>query len=118
MGLDVSPGGARWSYGGFHQFRLRLVWFLGLAEPRRDGAPLGSPLWSWRAVPDSEPLAALLNHSDCDGELSPKECAVVAPRLRAMVELWDDDDYDKQQALRLLDGMAQAVKTQKPLVFG
>jgi hypothetical protein len=75
----------------------------------------------WATVHD--PIVPLLHHSDCDGELTPEQCAVIAPRLRELVSGWEDEwtagieNYDKVNALKLADGMDQAVELNKPLIF-
>jgi hypothetical protein len=69
----------------------------------------------WKNVKD--PIVPLLNHSDCDGHLTPTQCKKAAPRLRELVEDWPDDDYDKRSALELADGMEEAAKAKENLVF-
>lgn len=76
-------------------------------------SPTGKNL-SWDNVFD--PIKPLLNHSDCDGELSPVECAVVAPRLRQLIENWEDD-RDKKQGLMLAEGMEYCVTNGEVLIF-
>jgi hypothetical protein len=91
------------------------------------------PKRSWDEIDD--PIKPLLNHSDCDGVLTPEECAQVAPRLREIVTLWPDrmqsyvelngtkvpsrwfDNYDKVQALRLVEGMEKAAAANEELRF-
>lgn len=70
---------------------------------------------SWDTVTDDE-LVPLLNHSDCDGVLTAEQCKLVAPRLLEIVGHWKDD-YDKENALMLVDGMWRAAKAGEPLQF-
>ena len=70
---------------------------------------------SWDNVKD--PITPLLNHSDCDGELTPEECRTVAPRLRELVANWKEDDYDKAKAIELAEGMELAAKNNELLEF-
>jgi len=63
-----------------------------------------------------DPILPLLNHSDCDGELAPEVCQVVAPRLREIVTGWPDD-YDRRQAFMLADTMERCGQEGRPLVF-
>jgi hypothetical protein len=114
MGLAFAPsvpGMERpsWSYSGFHGFRCRLAAEIGVyleamemfctAEPvatrgaRADVRPI-----PWSKV--SDPLVPLLAHSDCEGVLTPAECARVAPRLRDVVPRLGDE-YDTEHGLRL-----------------
>jgi hypothetical protein len=115
MGLSFSHGGAHWSYSGFREFRLRLAREIGL-ETLNDLALLRG-----------EALMPLLCHSDCDGELSPTECATVAPRLREVVSRWAEEfdgtpgsfasALDRREALKLAQGMEECAALGLPLVF-
>lgn len=111
MGLDFSHGAANWSYGGFSRFREKLGKEIGI-ELRITDYFDGT---FWETVTD--PITPLLNHSDCDGELTPSECAEVAPRLRELIAKWKDDDYDKIQALELADSMEECAKNNENLIF-
>ena len=113
MGLDFRGSDAHWSYGGFHRFRARLAMEVGIDLENMQG--FGGKQISWDGVYD--PLKWLLSHSDCDGEMSPKECEKVYPRLREIIGKWPDDDYDKIQATRLADGMENCALDDKPLIF-
>lgn len=96
MGLDFNFCDAYWSCSSFNAFRERLSKYIDKCD---------------------DPLVMLINHSDCDGELTPEECAKIAPRLRAVVELWKDQDIDKGRALELAKGMEEAVRRNEPLEF-
>jgi len=56
-------------------------------------------------------------HSDCDGELSPEDCAQVAPRLLELIKNWPDDDYDKREARVLAEGMLECAEAKEALEF-
>jgi len=111
MGLDFSEGDAHWSYSGFMRFRRHLAKEIGIHLDAMEGFGFDeSPrtLIKWDRVHD--PIVPLLDHSDCDGDLSVEECRTIAPRLRELVQGWSDDpdlreSFDKQQALKLADAM-------------
>ena len=145
MGIDFSHGKATWSYSGFMHFRTKLAaeigcalycmetfsWDYGASQPLSEvyvreahsgddinekGRLIGvQPVIKWYNIDDA--IVPLLNHSDCDGKLTIRECRKVAPRLRTLVEAWADDDYDKKMALRLADGMDEAVTNKKQFIF-
>lgn len=119
MGLDFSHTAAHWSYGGFTRFREALAKHEGIDLSVMDGFRRygdDRPRQSWDDV--TTPLKPLLNHSDCDGELSPAECRQVAPRLREVIDaVWPDDCYDRRQGLALADGMDDAAEANEPLEF-
>jgi hypothetical protein len=98
-------------------FRKRLASSIGIDLEKMDGftAAKNSVGLPWDKIID--PIKPLLDHSDCDGELSAAACRVVAPRLRQLVADWPVDDYDKIMALRLADGMDAAGNENVPLQF-
>lgn len=103
MGLDFHTAGipyeedlsfderAHWSYSGFKRFRDRL--------------------------PKLPQLQTLLDHSDCDGELSPEECEKIIPTLIATIADWPEDDYDKIEAFKLVRQMITSVEMNRALIF-
>src|SRR3990172_4493240 len=61
-----------------------------------------------------DPIHDLLNHSDCDGSLTPGQCAKIVPRLEKLIEGGLPNDYDRQQALLLCQEMREAAKAKRP----
>ena len=125
MGLGFVGSKASWSYSGFMAFRCRIAAELGFdlrdmqGFGHIDGSHGGK---SWDDIHDS--LVPLLNHSDCEGELSSEECAQVAPRLREIVSRWgvldsrqEYAEYDRERGLLLVETMEECAKAGKPLVF-
>lgn len=120
--LDFSHGDVHWSYGGFAEFRIRLAREIGIelyamegfTESYRNHDRKRKPI-PWTNVKDS--IVPLLNHSDCDGELTPQECETVAPRLRKLVSRWPEDDWDRKRALELADAMDEAREASEALEF-
>ena len=84
MGLDFCIGtpekmrhvDARWSYSGFHRFRARLAGAIGVKLESMRGFGRGEFARPWSEIDDG--LVPLLRHSDCEGEMTPEECATVA----------------------------------------
>lgn len=100
---------AHWSYSGFGKFREALAihegFFLDdMAGFTKDGR-------SWDLV--TTPLKPLLDHSDCDGEMSPEEASQVWPRLKEIAdERKDEGESDWHQTgirnlIELLQGAAE-----------
>lgn len=119
MGVDI--GKAQWSYSGFGEFRRRLAAAEGIDLGRMAGFGLpADEATPWDAV--STPLRPLLDHSDCDGDLSPEECAQVAPRLAEICESWPEagdlvQDYDRRGGLVLAEEMRAAATAGRRLEF-
>lgn len=112
MGLDFSHTDARWGYSGFNNFRRRLAKEIGMDLDAMEGFG-GDILFS----NFNDDILPLLDHSDCDGELTVNECKKVAPRLRELVSDWEEDDYDKQKAISLAEGMELAASQGETLEF-
>lgn len=117
MGIDFTWEGedeqdiAHWAYGGFMRFRKKLASEIGINMDEMTG--FGGER-KWDNIQDN--IKPLLDHSDCDGELSPEECQQVSSRLKELVKEWDDD-YDKQQALILARNMEECNKLDTELIF-
>lgn len=114
MGLDIyldDKRVARWSYSGFNVFRQRLAAQIGLSLKKMWGFGGEVP---WDFIVD--PIAPLLNHSDCEGHLTPEQCYEVGPRLRAMLETWPLD-YDRSEGMALAAAMDAAAMAGKNLEF-
>lgn len=90
-----------------NEIGLDLKAMRGFGDFAEDGKP-------WDGLTD--PICLLLNHSDCDGELTPEESKRVAPRLRELVADWPDD-RDKLNALTLADDMERFAEKGLPLIF-
>jgi len=121
MGLSFKQSKANWSYSGFNNFRERLAREIGInlsemtgfsdrkyPDPKRGYIP-------WHNVTDA--IRPFLNHSDCGDELSPEECAQVAPRLRELVAHWGFENYDRINALILAADMEKCAARNEALVF-
>ena len=115
MGLDFVGADAHWSYSSFNSFRHKLAKEVGIDLDEMDG--FGGRK-SWARV--KTPLKWLLNHSDCDGQITAKRCAKMAPILRGAVLQWvnlKEHEYDLEQALELAEGMRECGRRNKPLIF-
>lgn len=112
MGLDFSHCEASWAYSGFARFRARLAAQVGLLNYNAISST-DDP--RFEKIKD-DAILPLLAHSDCDGDLSAKECKTVGPRLLELVASWPDD-YDKRKAIELAGGMALAAKKRQKLRF-
>jgi hypothetical protein len=124
MGLDFSTEGipyvedlgfderAHWSYSGFDRFRRRLARSCGFTEDLET---------LWQQQPDHfrfHILWQLLNHSDCDGTLSPIACRILFKELTVAVWDWKPvDDYDRINALKLAHHMLECARQERHLVF-
>lgn len=111
MGLNFSNSDVQWAYSGFAQFRKRLAADIGINLEEMQGFG-GAREWDHT----NDGIVPFLSHSDCDGELTPLEMSVVAPRLRTIVSKWEDC-YDKQRALELSEDMMDHILNNIPMQF-
>lgn len=97
---------------GFRIFRTRIAAACGISIDQMQGYDGNIP---WSEINDD--IVPLLDHSDCDGWLTAKQCKRIAPRLQAILNLWPDDDYDKARGMMLVRGMKKCAKLNKKLLF-
>ncbi|HET9376391.1 MAG TPA: hypothetical protein VFO40_15565 [Chthoniobacterales bacterium] len=126
MGLDFATEGipyeedvpfaqrAHWSYTGFHYFRMRLAEAIGINLDSMEYFKEEGE--SWDAY-KHHPLYAFLVHEDCEGDLSPQECARIAPIIEGIVSDWLTSDYDRIHAMRLVKHMRYCARTGRRLQF-
>jgi len=113
MGIDFSHGEAHWSYSGFNRFRCKLIETMGLGDLNGmydDG--------SYTKL-SSIPIYALINHSDCDGDLTVKEMEAIIPQLDLIINIWEanGDDYDVGRGRDFITGMKDAIEDGESLEF-
>lgn len=104
MGLDVSHNCWQGSYTSFHEFRLALCDAIGIEFDRPDCEHYDG---QWDELP-KEPLEILIDHSDCDGHIHPREAAVLRDRLREIIPLLKDE-WVVRKAIQFADGLDLAV---------
>lgn len=134
MGIDFRVAGLElpreicpsWAYSGFNAFRDRVLRYFGTsadelyrnpqnAIPTTDTQPTEGP---WSRVPTD--LFPFINHSDCDGVLTPDECRRVSSWLWRVVDSWPDTVetwHDRQMGLRLVALMLICSNTGRSLEF-
>ena len=117
MGLDTTHNAFHGAYSSFMRFRRTLV------IEACAGTFSDNPMeYRWTFEASRVPLAlrtgllTLMNHSDCEGELSPEECTEVATFLE-----WADAylkvDCTKQQAAQFALGCRDAASKGETLEF-
>jgi len=112
VGLGFSHGDAHWSYSGFMRFRNKLTETLGYTVPLGEMYYHGSHIQM-----KNEPIFPLINHSDCDGNLTVEEMQQILPQLEGIINRWDDDDYEKPLGLRFVTSIKEAIEADEPLEF-
>jgi hypothetical protein len=96
MGLDTSHNAWHGPYSSFSRWRCWLADIKGVNLLSMKGFG-GDTEWTQY---EDDPIYPLLNHSDCDGELTPKECALIAFGLSEVLKKADSliqPDWDSHQ---------------------
>lgn len=114
MGVDFSHCDAHWSYSGFNFFRTKIAKDIGIDLKSMIGYG-GDTIWDTKLKKD--PIYFLLWHSDCDGHITPKRCAKLAPRLKDIILKWDNSDFDKSRGVEFIKGLERASDANQNFVF-
>lgn len=104
MGLDTTHNAFHGSYSSFCIFRKAVAAAAGGSYPPHDpslkdsnGNPLRDDMWYFdnavTTAKENPGLTAFLNHSDCDGFLTPSECKMIADEIEALLPKIDEQDY-------------------------
>ena len=89
MGLDTSHDCWHGPYSAFNDWRVAVARTAGINLDWMEGFADADPV-SWDGVVD--PLAILLNHSDCEGSIAAEDCAPLADRLEQLLPLMEPHD--------------------------
>ena len=120
MGLDVSHGAFQCPYGRFNALRQAVAAGVGVKFPPHNepGLEDNSIYWHEGFTQEHPGLATFLLHSDCDGELSPEECRIVAKELEAITDaIIDPDDWIVSKVKLFISSAREAAIANEPLVF-
>lgn len=112
MGLDTSHDAWHGPYSSFAEWRRAVAQAAGfppLTEMRGFGGSL-----AWETSPGDKRLIPLLHHSDCDGEISPANCADIAEALSGLVI---ENEWLREKTAQFIDGCHRAAAAGEPLDF-
>ena len=87
MGLDLTHGCWHGAYSAFARWRDKIAEVAGIADLMTMQGYGGETPWD-----DADPLTALLNHSDCDGNLEVAVLTPLAARLEELLPRLPDGD--------------------------
>ena len=113
MGLDVSHDCWHGPYSSFARFREQLANCIGTNLNNYEG--YGGTVKFSTLQHDLEPL---LNHSDCDGTLSPDECERIIKGLNSILPNVPPECEDlKKSIVQFRDGCQSAVDADEDVYF-
>ncbi len=131
MGLDTTHDAWSGAYSAFHRWRTRIAEVSGYAQQwaagrfeiddDEDASEDGIYAGNWKNAP-SDAILLLLLHSDCDGELAPEHCRLLADRLEGLLPNLHGDggghlgDY-RAKTEQFIKGLREAAAANEPLGF-
>jgi hypothetical protein len=135
MGLDISYDTFHGAYSAFNRFRKCIATVTGGSYPPHDDKTLDNNYIYYNdEIEDFKDwgLCALLEHSDCDGEIDYLTCEKIANELESLLP--KIEDYQNEHGLggghiereggfvgvtkQFILGCREAVKDKQPIIFG
>jgi hypothetical protein len=135
MGLDINHDAFSGAYSAFNRFRQFVLKSIGGSYPPHEDRTLDENFWYWEdSIYNPETYRGLyefFTHSDCDGEINPEMCKLVADELEYIlpkIEELSQTEEANGHILRnggyiavtkqFINGCRLAYKNNKPLIFG
>ncbi len=119
MGLDTSYNCWNGPYGSFNRFRKSLAEQIGISLD--DYIGYGCPNATKELSSINHDIMPLLNHSDCDGELTVMECKKIVKGLNNILKNFNDklqaDSDFKEDIIQFKKGCLLAIKENKSVEF-
>jgi hypothetical protein len=115
MGLDTTHNAWHGPYSMFNTFRFALAKQIGINLNEYSGyKPSGQ-----KSLDSIEhDIMPLLNHSDCDGELSVSECERIVKGLNDIQSKLKNPDNDfLRQLIQFKNGCIEAISKNEPILF-
>lgn len=121
MGLDTTHNAWHGSYRRFNSFRYDMARRIGINLDEYIGYTT-SPSATKRLSDIPHPIKHLLDHSDCDGELTPEQCKEIAEGLDMIIREASIDDANEEYghiyyAIQFRDGCLDAYSKNEPIEF-
>lgn len=118
MGLDTSHDCWHGPYSSFHRFRRNLAQRIGVDLDEYIGY---SKTGTKELSSIEHDIMPLLNHSDCDGILTPEEAGRIAKGLQQILDSYDESipaDWDmKDKIEQFRDGCLEAARYNETIDF-
>ena len=117
MGLDCSHDAFHGAYSAFNRLRQEIARAIGGSYSPHNDPSLDYDLWYWGDGYNkkSHPgLHEFFCHSDCDGEIAPEMCILVADELEAILP---NISSNRQSVQNFIDGCRRAAAANEPLLF-
>lgn len=119
MGLDTSHDAWHGPYSSFNQFRTWVAAQLGINLKDCVGFTDKPTIALDIALADHD-LLPFLDHSDCDGKLTPEECRRIAKGFKELLKNVPEDNThwsNYQHAVRFMKGCIRAANAKESIDF-
>jgi hypothetical protein len=124
MGLDTSHDAWHGSYSAFGMWRATIAKLGGFPpledmmghSPEYKGKSAGK-MFPWGSTLGDPRLIPLLNHSDCDGELTPAECLQIASGLLDVLPKIERETWEHDKTSQFITGCLAAYVNYESLGF-
>lgn len=133
MGLDCSHDAFHGAYSAFQRLRKFICASIGGSYPSHEVEGLEPEMWYYGEGYNREKnpgLFEFLSHSDCDGEISPYMCSIVADELESIMPLIEERERSNVAyghltkyggyagtTKQFIDGCRKAAELNEPLEF-
>lgn len=117
MGLDTTHDAWHGPYSSFNEWRREIAKAAGM-PPLNDMVGFGGSI-EWDTLEPND-IHILLNHSDCDGEISWQDCKLVADALTNLLDKLPDASIYfsvKRKAKQFIAGCILAYESKENLEF-
>ncbi|MFA6917022.1 MAG: hypothetical protein WC222_11535 [Parachlamydiales bacterium] len=117
MGLDTSNNAYHGSYGYFNDFRTWLASKININLD--DCIGFGGSKIELQTI--DHKIIPLLDHSDCDGELTPEECKTIALGIQEILDSFVPEEKEKdfiEVVKQFQQGCLDAVDNNEIIYFG
>tara|TARA_R110001592_G_scaffold111372_6_gene308492 strand:+ start:13410 stop:13799 length:390 start_codon:yes stop_codon:yes gene_type:complete len=128
MGLNCSHNAFDGAYSAFNRFRQEVAKAAGCKYPPHDDKSLDGDMWYTAdgMTEETNPgLYELFKHSDCDGDIAPGMCLILAAELEPLLDRMSDEGGGhiarnggyRQTLQNFIDGLREAGEAGEPLDF-
>ena len=97
MGLNTTHGCYDGPYSSFNDLRRWIALQIFIDLDKMEGFDEDNKGSSWNAI--LHPITPLLDHSDCDGELTPDECRSIIEGAQMILHKIDPADWKEMEVL-------------------
>lgn len=118
MGLNTTHGAWDGPYSSFHEWRRKIAELIDVPLDNMEGFTENVARLKWKNLKPN-PLHALLNHSDCDGNIPYRKCKGIAEELEKLLPRLQSYEYRYylDKTIKFIDGCKLAYNRKEKIEF-